>query len=418
MRPHMDTAKISALTPKTIFFLYCGAFFSMPLGTSAYTIFGIGCLVLWFCSGQFFKQRGSYIKQPWFPPVLFLIALTWFGLLWSTDVGRGLKYAMKTYYWLYAMALASVVLSQRRPGMLIKALMVGLVINAFAAFLQLVKILPKWSSISFLGYTGLHSGYNTLSLLLVIGILMATFYLRNSEGKKEKFLSIALAVVYLVHLMIMQGRGGYVTFILLSPLAVYNAACSLVRKRRLWVVLVLYALMISIFFSSSIVRERVFNLSENLRQQLSAEGEVALGTKYSRLVDRVYMWRWAVELFWEHPLIGVGTGGYRKWVLDKGGDQEIDHPHNNLLYMATSFGVLGLIAFGWLFTILLRVGWRHRNKEVGFFGLASLLAILIGGMTDTHILDSGGMFLLAVTVGIQSALEGKSKTEEFAREHL
>jgi O-antigen ligase len=302
--------------------------------------------------------------------------------------------------------------------MLVKALMVGLVINAFAAFLQLVKILPKWSSISFLGYTGFYSGYNTLSLLLVIGILMATFYLRNSEGKKEKFLSSALAVVYFVHLMIMQGRGGYVTFILLSPLAVYNAAGSLVRKRRLWVVLVLYALMISIFFSSSIVRERVFNLSENLRQQLSAEGEVALGTKYSRLVDRVYMWRWAAKLFGEHPLVGVGTGGYRKWVLDKGGDQEIDHPHNNLLYMATSFGVLGLIAFGWLFTILLRAGWRHRNKEVGFFGLASLLAILIGGMTDTHILDSGGMFLLAVTVGIQSAVEGESKTEGVDRGHL
>ncbi len=116
------------------------------------------------------------------------------------------------------------------------------------------------------------------------------------------------------------------------------------------------------------------------------------------------MWRWAIDLFVEHPLIGVGTGGYKQAILSGGGEKGIAHPHNNLLHMAVSYGIVGVVVFIWFFWVLLKNGWQNRGSVPGFFILSSGLVILVGGLTDTHILDAGGIFLLAVTTGFQAAL--------------
>ena len=102
--------------------------------------------------------------------------------------------------------------------------------------------------------------------------------------------------------------------------------------------------------------------------------------------------------------MGVGTGGYHKSILLGGGEKGIAHPHNNFLYIAVSFGTVGLFVFGWLFWVLLKAGWQNREDPLGFFIMVSSLVILVGGLTDTHILDAGGAFLLSITAGLQSAL--------------
>jgi O-antigen ligase len=116
------------------------------------------------------------------------------------------------------------------------------------------------------------------------------------------------------------------------------------------------------------------------------------------------MWRWAAKLFLQHPLLGVGTGGYQQATLDAGGDVGVAHPHNNVLYVAANYGLLGLAVFGWFFWVLLKYGWRHRQESAGFFVLAATLVILIGGATDTHILDAGGRALLSIATGFLASL--------------
>ncbi len=95
-------------------------------------------------------------------------------------------------------------------------------------------------------------------------------------------------------------------------------------------------------------------------------------------------------------------------MVDAGAEVGIDHPHNNLLYMAASFGIPGVVVFCWLFWVLLKIGWRHRGETLDFFTLSSTLVILVGGLTETHLLDAGGVFLLAVTAGLQCPLPVES----------
>lgn len=391
----IEKAKISPR--KLLFFLFCGATFSMPLGTSPFTILGIALLSVWIFSGQFLTIRERLLKVPWVFPVSAMIVLSWIGLFWSTDPGGlGLDYAKKTHYWLYALALATIQLPEGKKDALIKAFLIGLVLNSLAAFLQVAEMIPKFGKWGSTRYTGFSSGYNTLGILLVLGAAMASYYFGRSETKKEKTIHAILFASYLGHLMILESRGGYLVFALVSPVIVYN----FLRGRGLFVMIIAYALFLALMVSSPIVRHRIAQTKESIKNLFHAGSEVMTGKKYSESLDRVYMWRWAIGLFMKHPLCGVGTGGYSKAILEEGGERGIDHPHSNVLHVAVSYGLLGLFVFGWFFWVLLREGFRQRHLASGFFVLAATLVVLIGGLTDTHVLDAGGASLLAITTGL------------------
>ena len=397
----MDT-KITA--HRVLYFLFLGAFFAMPLGTSPFTILGICILIVWFATGQFIKSRKQIMRARWLLPVAAIVILTWVGLIWSTDPGGlGLKYAEKTHYWLYTVVLAGMGLSEKASEHMMRAFFLGLLLNAFVAFLQVARIVPTFGVWGQAFYTGFYSGYNTLAILLILGMLAVSFYFRYAKGRKERILYGCILIIYFIHFVLLWSRGAYLTFILLSPMIAHN---MLFGKRILFIFLA-YVLLIGAMFASPVVQDRVRFSIKAAQSFFKEGGAFTSGKRYSPQIDRVYMWRWAFDLFRAHPLLGVGTGGYYKAILQKGGEEGIAHPHNNVLYVAVSYGVLGILVFGWFFWVLFKAGWQNRHHPLGFFILSSVLVLLVGGMTNTHILDSGGAFLLSVTAGLVSALPNR-----------
>lgn len=397
------------ITPnRVLYFLFLGAFFVMPLGTSPFTILGICILVVWFATGQFIKSRARVMQSRWLLPVAAIVVLTWVGLVWSADPGGlGLKYAEKTYYWLYTLVLAGMALSEKASEGLMKAFFLGLLLNAFVGFLQVAHIVPTFGVWGQKFYTGFYSGYNTLAILLILGMLAVSFYFRQAKGRNEKILYGCLLVIYFTHFVLLWSRSAYLAFILLSPMIVHN----MLSGKRIALMVLAYVLVIGAMFASPVVRDRVRFSVKAVHSYLKQEGTLAPSKKYSASIDRAYMWWWAVDLFEKHPFIGVGTGGFSKAILSAGGKKPIAHPHNNVLYVAASYGVLGLLVFGWFFWVVFKAGWRNRHRPVGFFILSSVLVLLVGGLTNTHILDAGGLFLLSVTTGLVSALPKKGALE-------
>jgi O-antigen ligase len=156
---------------------------------------------------------------------------------------------------------------------------------------------------------------------------------------------------------------------------------------------------------SPVVRERVRLSVNQLKHHIHAEGDRAWGKEYSEHQDRFYMWYGAIPVFLENPLIGVGTGGYQSAMKQRGkpGDPDMAHPHNNLLHMAVSYGIIGIVAYLWLFAETIRNSWEQRETVVGFFVLSVAIVIFVSGLFNTTILDAGTLFLLAVAVGLQQA---------------
>lgn len=380
-----------------VFWCFAGVFLTMPIGTSPPIIFGALGAFIWLFSGMAFHIK-SFFKQSWFWPVIAFIVLPWVGLIYTPDPwGFGIDYAAKTYYWLFCLALASLSFKSVQPRWLINAFLLGLALNACVGILQFVGVVaPKqgW-------FSGLTRGYNTLTVYLVLAILICAFYFREEERKKQVAL-VVLMILYFFHLIIMEGRTGYLTFILLFPFVIK----TLFRNLNAWKIGLVCLLIVGVMCLSPIVRERVELTVNQLKYHMNVEEEKAWGKEYTEHQDRFYMWMGAIQVFLEKPIIGVGTGGYPAALKASRGlnDPVIAHPHNNILHMAANHGVIGILFFFWLFAEIIKNGWKQRGSLVGHVVLSTALVLLLNGLFNTTILDAGTLLLLSLVTGLQRAL--------------
>ena len=378
-----------------LFYVFVAAFFGAPLGTAPATICGVTAAVIWAFSGLAIRSRHIYFTKSWCWPVLFLIVLPWIGLLYTKDLqGLGMDYAGKTHYWIYGMAIAAIA-PNIKTERFIQAFLLGLAVNAFVGLMQLIGLYPPING----WYCGLGRGYSTLSAYLVVGILTASFYFREAEEKRIRFFFILLMLFYFFHLIILKGRTGYLTFVLLSPLIVYN----LFRKRNIFKILLVSVLLVSMMLLSPIVRSRISESVDQLKYHLNTDQKSAWGREYTVKHERFYLWYGAIHIFKDNPFFGVGTGGYGTVLkqMRSPDDPLIAHPHNDILYMAVSYGLIGVAAFFWLFGEIIKNAFAQRHNLLGFFVLSTTLVILVSGLFNAQILDAGMAFFLAVTVGLQ-----------------
>lgn len=129
---------------------------------------------------------------------------------------------------------------------------------------------------------------------------------------------------------------------------------------------------------------------------------------------RIHLWRAAVNMFLEHPWLGVGLDNflyaYRgRYILDAAWQEpNLSHPHNLILDFSTRLGLLGAIAGGlmlWETGRALIRGIRRSDAEwlpvaSGFSG--SLAALLAHGLVDHSffLVDLAYSFFLMLAMGV------------------
>lgn len=381
---------------KWLFWCFTAFFFAVPLGTSPPLICGVLAAMVWVFSGMAFQSR-SFLKQSWSWPILFVIALAWIGMLYTPDPwGFGIQYAGKTYFWIFCFAAAS--LQPLRARWLINAFLLGLGINAFVGILQFSGVLVAKQG----WFSGLERGYNTVAVNLVLGILLVSFYFGEAGEWRKRVPLAVLMAFYFFHLIILEGRAGYLTFVVLLPLT----AKTLFRRLGTIKIFSGLLIIIGLMLLSPIVRDRVDLTVKQLRYHMETQPGKAWGREYTENQDRFFMWYNALKILSENPILGVGTGGYPAAVKERGkaGDPIVAHPHNNLLQMAVSHGLFGVAAFLWFFIEVLRNASSQRDKALGHLILCTALVILVNGMFNTTILDAGTLLLLSPVVGLQRGL--------------
>ncbi|MBF0226705.1 MAG: O-antigen ligase family protein [Desulfobacterales bacterium] len=384
---------------KSIFYVFCAAFFCMPIGTAFFTAFGVLSVILCFFSGLGFKKIPVFIKQSWFWPVLGMILVHWLGFLYSPDpLGFGIQYAQKTHYWLYCIAIASIKIDDKRFVLLLKCFISALFFNSILALFQFTGVISGENG----ECTGFGVGYRTLSAYLIIGMLIISYKLKSCSSNKTKYFLYFLLVIFFLNLIILKGRTGYITFLAVSPFILHN----IFKKINVPKIFLIYLLITGAMFMSPIFRERISLSLEQIKFHINADPDIAWGKGYTVNQDRFYMWHGAVLIFIENPLIGAGTGGY-PIAMKKIGKPEwptLRHPHNDFLYMASSFGIIGVYLYFWIFGEALKNLWMYKDYLLGNFIFSGIIVILVSGITNAQILDAGMAFLFVILIGLQKML--------------
>lgn len=112
------------------------------------------------------------------------------------------------------------------------------------------------------------------------------------------------------------------------------------------------------------------------------------------LVNRMAIWSASLDLFRTSPVIGVGLGTAN----DFAGMAALGHyveVHNDILRVLTDLGILGLVAYAWLYVSLLRgMSDVYRHAGTGLFrglalaGIGVWIAMQFAGLTNNVFTNS------------------------------
>jgi O-antigen ligase len=375
---------------------FSGMFFFVPLANSPVEICGALVLAAWILSGKFLTDVPAWLHSATAVPVIALILLPWVGLAYTPALSDGLHVASKGYYWLYCMAMITVLKTRTCRDLIIRMFLAGLALNSLVSLMQIGGIFPlRYGTPS--GLLGISSPWITYSLLLTVGIFIASFYFQRAENRNGRFLPLLLMLLYFVTIGFVGGRSGYVAFILLSPLLVYN----IIGRRHILMIVVFSVLAVSILFTFPIVQSRFAAVEKDISLYEQGNINTSVGLRF-------HMWKIAISEIKKNPLLGIGTAGFRKlWEMNKG-DRSLpffDHPHNSFLYVLVSFGVTGLIALCWLLFVMLQKGWNGRDTPLGFALFAFTLVLTLGSFTDTQILPFPTAMAFTLFAGVAGAID-------------
>lgn len=117
--------------------------------------------------------------------------------------------------------------------------------------------------------------------------------------------------------------------------------------------------------------------------------------------ERLFMWQSGLAIVRDHPLTGVGPGQVKalfpRYALPEAHKKTTSHVHNTLLQITAERGVLGLLAWFWLWIQFFRQGARllgrleparARERRLVTGSLVAVLGFLVAGLFEYNFGDS------------------------------
>ena len=343
--------------------------FTIPITTAGSNILAALLLVAWLARRRF---RADW-QELWNNPVA-LAALAFFGLhivglLWTADLAQGLATTQKEWKFL----LLPVFLFSARTdhaGRYVWALLSGMAVCVAASFCIRFGVLEPWGRATLDNPVpfGTHVVYGPL---LAFAIYLAAERLLFGHLPPAAKASLALLLVAMAtNLFMTAGRAGHVMFFgalaLIGWQLVSNLRTMGGGRETTRVALrlsaagtaagVAAAALLIAFLTSSAFRAGVTDALDDLRNYPVDPA--------SPVGERVAYAAAGMDLFREHTLLGVGTGDLPRQIdkalTSRGLDvRRRSNPHSMYVMAMVQFGVVGLVALGWLFVAQLRVAWRR-----------------------------------------------------------
>lgn len=319
-------------------------------------------------------------EQPW--PAM----VRWFEILISILIGLCLYLIINKQPELITLILKAIV----------SAVMLCLI--AFAVYWNLLAYPVKHDWVSDIPF---FVNIRHFGQLIAVAVPLGYFLLEkfSVENKKANwvvgYLILSWALVFWL-----GGRG---TFLAVSITTILHFFIN--KQHKKWLIITPIAgLILSLFFL-------VDHQSLNLFRYVGTQGVSLNAASSSRLdiyIESILHW-WRVA-----PVMGIGADGFF-YLIPAIGNDNMAHPHNSLIQLLLSFGVIGLLIPSYFFYALTKqviTKSNHDDKKISnerklFFLI--FLSTMILSIFDGILYHAYGLFISSIVAGICIALAWPQK---------
>jgi O-antigen ligase len=379
--------------------------FSIAADNACLAVAGLGALVAWVGDRQVRRAFRRLLRHPLAWSFLATVALSGVAALLSEDTHRAWK-EWRSHWLILTFLVAlfagrSVRFRDRTMGLL-----------AFSATLSaLVGILQVAGGVR-LGPLVLAPSiraHSTLFVLTFAGIyyqvLLAELgWIFSPGAPRGRRWWVAGWIVQLVAFFLTIARGAWIA---LWVGAIGMTLTSSRWRRRLAAVLAVAFLAQVAIFAMPRSYHRFYFLKEPLSR-----------THDRSVRSRMVLWSMALEMWRDHPWLGVGLGDFTVEAekrLRGRYTKSTGHAHNMYLQVLATQGVIGFVPFVLFWALFLReLFGRARRGDTFARGVAfAVVALLVGSLTENAIDDSEVLMTTYLLAGL--ALAGPGKREESPR---
>lgn len=329
---------------------------SLPVSTSAVTLFACLILLVWVVSGGYGRKFAEILHNGVCVAVLVYLVLHLLGLLWTVDTAAGLDMLAKQWKLLLLPVLLTMVKPEHRRRTLYFFL-AGLTLMMVTTYLA-------WQDLyHFGGVTPAHPTrkvfhvvYNPMLALGCYLTMHEFLWGGGSAWRRAGMLVLALAMG--VDMFITEGRAGQLAFFVLLILLVFQYF-----RKNIFKGLLVAGILVPLLFGGGYI------LSPTFQQRVDAvRHEISI---FDRNPDtsiglRLLFWRNSWQIIRRHPLIGVGTGDFQRaytWINLRYSPRMVatDNPHNQYILVLCQFGLMGLTALLSIFFLQIRAALQSRD---------------------------------------------------------
>jgi O-antigen ligase len=364
--------------------------FFIPISTALNNIILALTVPLWFLDRNY-KNKLSIIKDNKYIWAIFiLVGLYFLGLFYGE---ANAKEAWKEFAAMAGLLLIPIMIpffsDEKVRNNALNLFLLSMAITLFLSYLIWFDLLPGKDV-----FKGNHNDPIVFLLRITQNVFMSfsaflfAVRARQSGNWKIKLLFIVLTILSVVNVTVMvSGKTSYVVLIILT---IYYFLSWLRWKGFLAAVLAIAVFGIFTYLSPSSemhqrIKEFFVDVSEkNILDRRSPEiRETSTG-------QRIMFYKNTMKIIFEHPILGVGTGGYPKAYFQVVKDTNMPstvNPHNEYLMVAAQLGLLGLCAFLYMFLMQWRLANNLYSRFDKIMARGLVLTILSASLVTSTLMD-------------------------------
>lgn len=238
------------------------------------------------------------------------------------------------------------------------------------------------------------------------------FVLRSYSAVTVKYCWIYAALAILTAssvLFLVQGRSGYLILLFITFLFIFRFAESRRGKLKIphlvAILLVLPVVLWGMYEAIPRLHQRVdVTIKEYQAWHPHALQSTSIG-------ERMEFYYNTATIINEHPLLGVGTGGFSLVYAQqaaKYGANTTNNPHSEYLHLTVQLGIIGAALFLYLIYMQWRNAGQLKDKQAGDAAAGLALTLMVTSLFNTPLMDhTEGLFFAYMSALCFSSLKQK-----------
>ena len=313
--------------------------FSVIVSTALNGLLMALLLLAWIASGRWQEKLLVVKRNPVAIAALLLLVLGTAGALWSQGTPDDIALFTNKYTKLLLIPiLGTVLLDPRDRTRGLVAMTAGLLLSLALSYGLWLGLLPPVRPLTGKAYnpTALKN-YVSHSTFMAFGVLLFAIWAWQASSVARRWLWAGAALLAAANVLFMvHGRTGYLVLAAISIVALFQVLR--------WRGLALAAVLVAVGFTAAFTLSPGFKQRIDLAVKETKEWDPSVPATTS-VGMRLEFYRITLQIIRQHPLLGLGTGGFPKIYGDRvAGDERIKtrNPHNQYLLTTAELGIVGL----------------------------------------------------------------------------